>query len=136
MMVSFPSEKSLATHGQNALEKFQAAYTTLEGIESTIPGQPDAAMPRSQMQRFQLWATNLGLYRHDHGSLDYRLRDNEVAKSFTRELLINLNESLEESVSSYIYVEQILIESQSELCPALRIKIRRRCLRKCRVQMH
>ena len=99
-MANCLDEESLATHGQNALEKFRAAYITLENNESTIPGQPDPAMLRQEMQRFQLWATNLGLYRHDHGSLDYRLRDNEVVKSFTRELLINLDESLQESVSS------------------------------------
>ena len=100
IMTNYLDEKSLATHGQSALEKFRAAYISLENNESTIPGQPDAAMLRQEMQRFQLWAINLGLYRHDHGSLDYRLRDNEVVKSFTRELLINLDESLEESVSS------------------------------------
>ena len=99
-MTNCLDEKSLGTYGQNALEKFRAAYITLENNESTIPGQPDATMLRQEMQRFQLWAINLGLYRHDHGSLDYRLRDNEVVKSFTRELLINLDESLEESVSS------------------------------------
>ena len=99
-MANCLDEKSLATHGQNALENFRAAYITLENNECTAPGQPDAAILRQEMQRFQLWATNLGLYRHDHGSLDYRLRDNEVVKSFTKELLINLAESLEESVSS------------------------------------
>ena len=99
-MTNFPDEKSLATHGQNALEHFWAAYITLENNESTVPGRPDAAILRQEMQRFQLWATNLGLCRQDHGSLDYRLRDNEVVKSFTKELLINLDESLGESVSS------------------------------------
>ena len=99
-MTNYLDQESLATHGQSVLEKFRAAYITLENNESTIPGQPDAAMLRQEMQRFKLWAINLGLYRHDHGSLDYRLRDNEVVKSFTRDLLINLDESLEESVSS------------------------------------
>ena len=99
-MTNHLDKKSLATHGQSALEKFRAAYLTVENNESTVPGQPDTAMLRQEMQRFQLWAINLGLYRHDPGSLDYRLRDNEVLKSFTRELLINLDESLEESVSS------------------------------------
>ena len=99
-MTNYLDQKSLATQGQSALEKFRAAYITLENNGSTISGQPDAAMLRQEMQRFQLWAINLGLYRFDHGSLDYRLRDNEVVKSFTRELLINLDGSLEESVSS------------------------------------
>ena len=99
-MANCLDENSLATHGQNALENFRAAYITLENNESTTTEQPDAAMLRQEMQRFQLWAINLGLYRHDHGSLDYRLRDNEVVKSFTRELLINLDESLEKSMSS------------------------------------
>lgn len=82
MMANFLDETDLATHGLNGLVNFQVAYETLERNESTVSEQPDATMLRSEIQRFQLWATNLGLYRQDHTSLDYRLRDNEVVRSF------------------------------------------------------
>lgn len=92
-------ETNLATHGRNAWAIFDVAYRTLEKNDATVSEQPDAAALRSEMQRFQLWAINLGLFRTDHNSLDYRLRDNEIVRSFTRELLTNLTEALEESMS-------------------------------------
>ena len=94
-------EKSLAIHGRDVWANFNVAYETLDNYESTIPEQPDATALRSEMQRFQLWAINLGLFCQDHSSLDYRLRDNEVVRSFTRALLISLIENLEESMSSF-----------------------------------
>ena len=97
MMASPLDEEDLATYGRNAWTRFNVAYKTLEKNDSTISEQPDAAALRSEMQRFQLWAINLGLLRQDHSSLDYRLRDNEVVRAFTRELLVNLTEALEES---------------------------------------
>ena len=97
-MASSLDEEDLATHGRDAWAKFNVAYETFRKNGSTFSGQPDAAAFRAEMQRFQLWAINLGLYRQDHGSLDYRLRDNEVVKSFTRELLRSLIEALVESI--------------------------------------
>ena len=93
----------LATHGRNAWAKFIDVYETLEKNDSASE-QVDAAAFRAEMQRFQLWAINLGLYRQDHSSLDYRLRDNEVVRSFTEELLTSLIEALEESTSLYFAV--------------------------------
>lgn len=49
----------------------------------------------SEIQRFQLWATNLGLFYQDYSSFDYRLRDNEIVRSFARELLVKLTEALD-----------------------------------------
>lgn len=98
-MADRADEKDLATHGHNAWVNFNVAHETLEKNGSTVSEQLDAAPLRSEMQRFQLWAINLGLFRHDHSSLDYRLRDNEVIRSFTRELLTNLVGVLEESMS-------------------------------------
>lgn len=64
---------------------------------SNIAGQLELPAVESEMQRFLLWATNLGLFHHDHSSLDYRLRDNETVRSFTKTLLLNIIESLDES---------------------------------------
>lgn len=100
IMASSLDEVDLATQGHVAWATFQVAFETLEKNVSTFSKQPNAAGLRSEMQRFQLWAINLGLLRQDHSSLDYRLRDNEVVKSFTTELLTSLIEALQESRSS------------------------------------
>ena len=99
VMASSPDEEDLAAHGRNAWVRFTDAYQALQKGGSAFSEQLDAASLRAEMQRFQLWAINLGLYRQDHSSLDYRLRDNEVVRSFTQELLLSLIETLGESTS-------------------------------------
>lgn len=96
-MASFHDEEDLATQGRDAWENFTDAYETLQKSGPHFLEQLDATAFRVEMQRFQLWAINLGLYRQDHSSLDYRLRDNEVVRSFSRELLTSLIEALGES---------------------------------------
>ena len=103
IMANSPDEIDLVTHGCNAWAKFNDVYETLQKSDSASE-QVDAAAFRAEMQRFQLWAINLGLYRQDHSSLDYRLRDNEVVRSFTEALLTSLIEALEESTSLYFAV--------------------------------
>lgn len=101
-MASSLDQIDLATHGRNAWATFSMACEALENDGPTVSEQPDGAALRSEMQRFRLWAINLGLFCQDHSSLDYRLRDNEIVRSFTRELLLNLTEALRESMSSYL----------------------------------
>ena len=96
-MTSSLGDEDLATCGRNAWANFNAAYKVLRESSPTVSEQLDTATFRAEMQRFQLWAINLGLYRQDHSSLDYRLRDNEVVRSFTTELLSSLIEALGES---------------------------------------
>ena len=45
-------------------------------------------------QRFRLWAGNLGLHQHGHSSLDYRLRDADVVRSYALDLLTGIKEYL------------------------------------------
>ena len=92
-------ELDLATLGRNVWARFLEAYEALQKNDLASSEQLDAASFRAEMQRFQLWAINLGLYRQDHGSLDYRLRDNEVVRSFTEELLASLMDAVKESTS-------------------------------------
>lgn len=96
-MASSQVEQSLAADGHQVRQSFQNAYRSLEQNVSNVTGQPEPPAVESEMQRFLLWATNLGLFHHDHSSLDYRLRDNEIVRSFTKTLLSNLIESLDES---------------------------------------
>ena len=99
-MASSLDDEDLATQGRDAWANFNVAYEELRDSGSNLLEQIDTANFRAEMQRFQLWAINLGLYRQDHGSLDYRLRDNELVRSFTTDLLASLIEALRESTSS------------------------------------
>ena len=92
-------EYDLATLGHNIWARFTEACEALQKSDIASSEQLDAATFRADMQRFHLWAINLGLYRQDHGSLDYCLRDNEVVRSFAEELLKSLIEALKESTS-------------------------------------
>lgn len=94
-------EYDLATLGRNVWARFIEACEALQKSDFTSSEQLDAATFRAEMQRFHLWAINLGLYRQDHGSLDYCLRDNEVVRSLTEELLTSLTKALKESTSLY-----------------------------------
>ena len=100
-MAKSVDEIDLATLGRDARARFIEAYQALQKSDPASLQQLDAAAFRAEMQRFQLWAINLGLYRQDHGSLDYRLRDNEVVRSFTEDLFTSLVDSLKESTSLY-----------------------------------
>lgn len=61
-----PDEEHLIVHGHNVWVTFNTAHEALEKNGSIISAQPDAALLRSEMQRFQLLAINLGLFRQDH----------------------------------------------------------------------
>lgn len=100
-MAKSVDEIDLAALGRDAWARFIGVYQALQTSDPASLEQLDAAAFRAEMQRFQLWAINLGLYRQDHSSLDYRLRDNEVVRSFTEELFKSLIEALKESTSLY-----------------------------------
>lgn len=103
-------DESLSTQGHKVQRTFQDAQIALEQSASKMTDQLEPAALRSEMQRFLLWAANLGLFHQDHSSLDYRLRDNEVIRAFTKDQLSNLVESLDESQSLYCNCHQILIK--------------------------
>ena len=48
----------------------------------------------NESQRFELWATNLGLYHQGHSSLDYRFRDAASLYSFAYKLLQDLEKCI------------------------------------------
>ena len=52
----------------------------------------------NESQRFGLWAKNFGLYDLGHSSLDYRFRDDPVVYRYTRQLLVDLEKSISESM--------------------------------------
>ena len=90
-------EEKLSVLGQDARTGFQRTLYTLERSSVEVKAQLDTAAVQSEYQRFMLWATNLGIFQKDHSSLEYRLRDNEVIRSFTMSLLASLIDALKES---------------------------------------
>jgi hypothetical protein len=48
-----------------------------------------------QQQRFDLWATNIGLHQKGHASLDYRFRDASTFHQYCQTLLEDLLKTLE-----------------------------------------
>ena len=90
-------EAELSLLGQDARIRFQVTLKTLDKSSVEVKAQLETAAVQSEYQRFLLWATNLGLFQKNHSSLDYRLRENEVIRSFTRSLLTSLIHALKES---------------------------------------
>lgn len=54
----------------------------------------DLEQLQADFERFELWASNLGLNAPGHGSLDYRLRDWEIADNVIRTLLKDVRNAL------------------------------------------
>ena len=96
-MTSRRIEEKLSVLGQDARTRFQITLKTLEKSSVEVKAQLETAAVQSEYQRFLLWATNLGLFQKNHSSLEYRLQDNEVIRSFTGSLLTSLIDALKES---------------------------------------
>lgn len=72
-------------------------YTSLEHAGravlarfSALPKTSDPVYERkltNEFQRFESWASNLGLYHTGHSSLDYRFRDSPILFEYTVDLL-------------------------------------------------
>ena len=90
-------EEDLSFLGQDARIRFQTTIIILNRSSVNVEAQLETAAVQSEYQRFLLWATNLGLFQRNHSSLEYRLRENEVIRSFTRSLLTSLIDALKES---------------------------------------
>lgn len=54
-----------------------------------------------QSARFNIWASNLGVFAADHASLDYRLRDSQTVQSLMVDQLRMLETYLEECECSF-----------------------------------
>lgn len=82
------------THGTLAGigRQIRARYNSL--AKSDAVENPKWAAFDNEMQRFELWARNLGLYTGGHSSLDYRFRDAQLLFDHTLELLGDLERLL------------------------------------------
>ncbi|KAL8755008.1 MAG: hypothetical protein Q9199_003938 [Rusavskia elegans] len=83
--------KDLVTLGNDVLFAFRRASGAFarHRDEFQIVSSSEAAC-KAELQRFQLWVINLGLFQSSHNSLDYRLRQNETVRSMIAALLTDL----------------------------------------------
>ncbi|RFU72523.1 hypothetical protein TARUN_9733 [Trichoderma arundinaceum] len=87
----------LADVGLATMQRFKY----LQEVEQpALIGDEPYEWPKSfflaQVDRFELWAVNLGLFVMGHGALDYRIRDSESMKEAIYKMMKNLNRSLDE----------------------------------------
>ncbi|ODM22487.1 hypothetical protein SI65_00075 [Aspergillus cristatus] len=71
-----------------------AAFTFVQESTADSTSYTGRAGIVNEQQRFELWATNLGLYHGGHSSLDYRFRDASIIFEYTRGLLRELESIL------------------------------------------
>ena len=88
--------KSLATVGRQIFQKFAK-------LVADINHGHNAGSIREilidQMQKFRLWADNMGLCGYGHHSLDYRCRDAPKVYEYGHQLLTDLRDTLDLSKS-------------------------------------
>ena len=77
-------DENLRTVGVAVSGRFRIAVTSLL----------EAASLEFERQRFEQWATNMGLYKPGDVSLDYILRDAPSVQNYAREPLESLKSSL------------------------------------------
>ena len=70
---------------------------------ATFHNETSFAQLFTQSERFDLWATSLGLHQSGHASLDYRFRDAPRIREYADSLLSNLRSSLAVSKSSKLH---------------------------------
>jgi hypothetical protein len=87
------SVSSLALSGKEVALRFRKID---EFGEHPLTPEYSSAAWKHEAERFGLWADNLGLYHGGHSSLDYRLREADALEAFVRNLLTDLNKSLNE----------------------------------------
>ncbi|KOS36369.1 hypothetical protein ACN38_g12893 [Penicillium nordicum] len=85
---------SLVTAGK----KVNNLFTALDGLINV--NSDDKYRLTNELQRFQLWAVDLGLYHGGHSSLDYRFRDSPPLFKYAYKLLRDLETGLSQCVYS------------------------------------
>lgn len=84
--------KSLATIGHQVGQNFAKL------VEDNDRGHYSGSLREiliDQMQRFRLWADNMGLCNYSHHSLDYRCRDAPKVYEYGRQLLTDLEDTFD-----------------------------------------
>ncbi|KAK2768772.1 hypothetical protein FQN54_000628 [Arachnomyces sp. PD_36] len=100
--------ESLVTTGKRVSEQF----AVLEGLSEV--NRDDRNSLTNALQRFELWAVNLGLYHGGHSSLDYRFRDSPPLFRYAYKLLRDLEIGLSQLREAF---GDSLVPSSQESAP-------------------
>lgn len=106
--MALPSPTSLSAVGAETMKLLDQ----LKAINQCA-GNPNLEWPQAlfsaEVDRFKLWAVNLGLFVPGHGSLDYRVRDAESLMGTLRRFMTDLNESLKEGEQPWFLLSALLV---------------------------
>ena len=93
--------QDLVAKGNEVLFAFRRALGSFaQHLDDSGTSSPVEATCKAELQRFQLWAINLGLFQASHNSLEYRLRQNATVRSLIAALLTDLCLSLDDRKST------------------------------------
>lgn len=93
--------QNLVAQGNQVLFAFRRALGALaQHLDDSRTSSPVEATFKAELQRFQLWAINLGLFQASHNSLEYRLRQNATVRSLIAALLTDLCLALDDRKST------------------------------------
>ena len=103
--------QDLVAKGNEVLFAFRRALGSFaQHLDDSGTSSPVEATCKAELQRFQLWAINLGLFQASHNSLEYRLRQNATVRSLIAALLTDLCLALDDRKST----NSILIVMETE----------------------
>lgn len=86
-------EVLIADVAKSCTDQFQGLLDVIN-LQVEHPGDAETPLDE-QAARFKIWAGNLGVFAHAHGSLDYRLRDSPAAKALALDQLEGLLGNIE-----------------------------------------
>lgn len=91
-LVEMESEPTIQAKAKDVVDSFRLLLEIKPAISS--PPKASATDVDDQLARFNIWASNIGVFASGHASLDYRLRDSPEAKSLMIQLLEGLQRFL------------------------------------------
>ena len=86
------AETTIAGAANAVVNHFKEAREIFELLRPDVEGdaRPELTGLDDQFGRFNIFASNLGVFASNHASLDWRLRDSDYARDITHELLQSL----------------------------------------------
>src|ERR1700744_544741 len=103
------NQDNLAALGRASFGGFDRLLEAFRATTGVEPCQNHSTFLR-EFQRFRIWAVDIGLLVPGHGSLDYRLRDNENLTDTYKYFLHDLNQNLQETLG---FADPNLIEAEA-----------------------
>jgi hypothetical protein len=89
------NRETLQSIGIRIRDHFRQVFDQVSGQEPKVAWQN---LLTAEIEHFELWAVNLGLFAPGHASLDYRVREAASIREALWRYLVHINESIDEGV--------------------------------------